>query len=244
MIRITTIPTTNNGIKTMKLLSKNAKTEKSLKLNVLTFALQLAPSDLSGHNVCPKASNGCRLTCLYYAGKGAFSNVQKARINRTLQFFDNREQFMLDLVQDVQSGIKKAKKLGFIPSFRLNTLSDLPFEKFRVTVNGIEYRNIMDAFPDIQFYDYTAIPNRKVPSNYHLTFSRKEDNQADVERAIENGYNVSVVFKKTLPETYMGLPVIDGDQTDVRYLDPKGVIVGLKAKGKARKDTSGFVVIL
>jgi hypothetical protein len=143
--------------------------------------------------------------------------------------------------------IKQSKRLGLIPVFRLNGTSDLSFEKYEVVRNQKLFRNIFSAFAEVQFYDYTKVLGRKVTAieNYHLTFSAADGNDADVVKAIQQGYNVATVFgiKKTLPmpETYMGLPVFNGDESDLRFLDPKGVVVGLYAKGKAKKDTSGFV---
>ena len=134
-----------------------------------------------------------------------------------------------------------------IPVFLLNGSSDIAFEKYEVVRDGVMYRNIFSAFPDIQFYDYTKILGRKTVAyeNYHLTFSAADGNDVDVANAIAQGYNIATVFgiKKTLPmpETYMGIPVFNGDESDLRFLDPHGVIVGLYAKGKAKKDTTGFV---
>jgi hypothetical protein len=131
--------------------------------------------------------------------------------------------------------------------FRLNGTSDIAFEKYEVVRDGVMYRNIFSAFPDVQFYDYTKILGRKTVTyeNYQLTFSAADGNDADVAKAIAQGYNIATVFgiKKTLPmpETYMGIPVFNGDESDLRFLDPHGVIVGLYAKGKAKKDTTGFV---
>lgn len=237
----------------MKLLTTaNTKTLKSNGLGYITAVLHLSPAATSGFQVCPKASEGCKMSCLAFAGRGVFSTVQKARIEKTKYFFQNRDAFMAQLVKEVESFVKKAAKLDAIPAIRLNTLSDLPFYKFRVTRAGVEYRNIMDAFPNVQFYDYTAVVSKAGASisNYHLTFSRKESNQADVEKAIKLGYNVTVVFDiaKTapLPATYMGRPVISGDNDDARFLDPKGVVIGLYIKGtnkakQAARD-SGFAV--
>jgi hypothetical protein len=168
---------------------------------------------------------------------GAFSNVQQARINRTKMFFEDRFNFMLQLVKEIKSAKKKADKEGLKLLVRPNGTSDIAWEKIRV--EGA--RNIFELFPDVQFYDYTAIAGRTVPDNYHLTFSRKESNDRDVSAAIRNGLNVAVVFDK-LPETYLGLPVVSGDDTDIRVNDPRGVVVGLKAKGPAKRDLSGFVV--
>jgi len=147
------------------------------------------------------------------------------------------------LYADIKLAIKQAKKKGMIPVFRLNGTSDIAWEKYDM-LPGL---NVFECFPDVQFYDYTKILGRKVKgiANYHLTFSAADGNDSDVYRAIAEGLNVATVFgiKKTepMPETYNGRPVFNGDESDLRFLDPKGVIVGLYAKGKAKKDTSGFV---
>ena len=222
----------------MTLLSTaNTKTMKGEKYGYKTYILHLAPSLISGFQTCPKASAGCAAACLNKAGMGVFSNVQTARINRTKMFFQDRVTFMNQLVKEIKSAKKKADKEGLKLLVRPNGTSDIAWEKIRVG----DYRNIFEMFPEVQFYDYSAVANRKVPENYHLTFSRKESNDADVRSAIRNGLNVAVVFDK-LPETYMGLPVVSGDDTDIRVNDPKNVIIGLKAKGPAKKDISGFVV--
>lgn len=222
----------------MALLSTaNTKTLKGEKYGYKTYILHLAPSLISGFQTCPKASAGCAAACLNKAGMGAFSNVQQARINRTKMFFQERDVFMTQLANEIRRAVKKAKKEGLQLLVRPNGTSDIPWEKIRV--EGA--RNIFELFPEVQFYDYTAIPNRTVPENYHLTFSRKESNSADVATALRNGLNVAVVFDK-LPATYLGRPVVSGDDTDIRVNDPKGVVVGLKAKGPAKRDLSGFVV--
>ena len=154
---------------------------------------------------------------------------------------------MADLVKDIELAIKQSARLNLIPVFRLNGTSDLAFEKYEVVRNGKLFRNIFAAFPEVTFYDYTKILGRKIKEipNYSLTFSAADGNDADVSKAIVQGYNIAVVFgiKKTLPmpETYLGIPVFNGDESDLRFLDPQGVVVGLYAKGKAKKDTTGFV---
>jgi hypothetical protein len=151
------------------------------------------------------------------------------------------------LVADITLAIKQAKRQNLIPVFRLNGTSDLSWEKYRVVRNGVVFTNIFSAFPEVQFYDYTKILGRKVKDikNYHLTFSAADGNDADVLSAMTQGMNVAVVFgiKKTLPmpELYKFRSVFNGDDSDLRFLDPKGVVVGLYAKGKAKKDTTGFV---
>jgi hypothetical protein len=235
----------------MKLLSTgNPKMLKGLSQGYNTYILHLAPADLSGFNTCPKATAGCKAACLNTAGRGGMfkkgettNAIQKARIRKTKMFYEQRQDFMLALKKDIELAIKQSKRLGLIPVIRLNGTSDLSWEKYDM----IPGQNVFECFPDIQFYDYTKILGRKVKgiANYNLTFSAADGNDADVYSAIAQGYNIATVFglKKTepMPETYMGRPVFNGDESDLRFLDPKGVVVGLYAKGKAKKDTSGFV---
>ena len=226
----------------MKLLSTgNPKLLKGEKKGYLSFVLHLAPADLSGKEVCPKRTAGCTMACLNTAGRGGIIKkgettnlIQEARIRKTKMFFENREQFLKDLESDIRLGIKQAEKKGMIPVFRLNGTSDLAWEKY----------GIIEKFPEVQFYDYTKIVGRKVShlKNYHLTFSKADGNDIDTRLAVNKGMNVAVVFNE-VPETFLGRPVVNGDDTDLRFLDPVSVVVGLKAKGKARKDTTGFVVI-
>ena len=279
----------------MKLLTtKNPKVAKGEKLGYLTSVLHLAPSDLSGFNTCPMATNGCRKSCLNTAGRGGMikigettNTIQKARIRKTRMFFCERKKFMVQLVSEITKVIKLAEKYELTPVFRLNGTSDIRWENVNVTVDGVDYPNVMTAFPNVTFYDYTKIPNRRnLPSNYFLTFSRADGNEAHCYVAISNGMNVAVVFRKGgakvrivrtleerlaardkrnaarkyrknapkkpyvprkidlswIPETFMGLPTIHGDESDLRFLDPKGSIVALAAKGEAKYDISGFVV--
>lgn len=235
----------------MKLLNvdKNAKTVKGNKYGVLTGILYLAPHTLSGYQVCPKSSNGCREDCLFTAGMGIYQNVMRARINRTKRFFEEREAFMADLVEDIEALIRKAKKLGLTPAVRLNGTSDIAWEKFKVIRSGKVYLNVFEAFPELSYYDYTKILARRSAlryKNYHLTFSLSEENAEEAQAAIESGFNLAVVLnigpKVAKPAKWSGFPVIDGDTNDIRFHDPKGGhVVALSAKGKARKDTSGFV---
>jgi hypothetical protein len=235
--------------KNLLTISTNAKTVKGEKLGILTGVLYLAPADVSGYEVCPKASAGCKAACLYTAGLGVMAPVVAGRINRTLWLHEDRDSFMDTLVADIQRLIRKAARKGMVPAVRLNGTSDIAWEKYRVTVDGVNHRNLMVAFPDLQFYDYTKIRGRKSAialPNYHLTFSLAEDNDTDAFMAIREGYNVAVVMnlrkKDAKPSQWMGFPVVDGDTSDVRFFDPNGgAIVALTAKGKARYDTSGFV---
>lgn len=233
----------------MKLLTiGNPKMAKAYKLGYLTAVLHLAPATLSGHNVCPFATAGCIASCLNTAGRGGImkagetSNaIQRCRINRTKLFYDNRATFLELLRADIRKVISMAKRLNLKPSIRLNGTSDILWERVAPA--------IFAEFPTVRFYDYTKAPaglRSNLPANYHLTYSRAEGNNGNVAQWLEQGSNVAVVFATKrgapLPAEYMGRKVIDGDETDLRFLDPAAVIVGLRAKGKARKDASGFVV--
>ena len=239
----------------MKLLSTgNPKVLKGMSQGYNTYILHLAPANLSGYETCAKRTLGCTDACLNLAGRGGMFKrgentnvIQQARIRKTKMFFENRVEFMTTLVKDIELGIKQSKKMELVPVFRLNGTSDLSWEKYEVVRNGQLFRNIFIAFPEVQFYDYTKVLGRKVKeySNYQLTFSAADGNDSDVLKAMNEGLNVAVVFgiKKTLPMPvdYLNRPVFNGDESDLRFLDPKGVIVGLYAKGKAKKDTTGFV---
>jgi hypothetical protein len=236
----------------LKLLSTgNPKILKGLAQGFNTYILHLAPAEESGYNTCPKATDGCKSGCLNKAGRGGMFKkgettnvIQKARIRKTKYFFENRDGFMVDMVADIKLAIKQSFKKGLIPVIRLNGTSDLSFEKYLVPGTMM---NLFQYFPFLQFYDYTKVLGRKVSSfpNYHLTFSAADGNDADVLGAIQQGYNIAVVFgiKKgaPMPEQYLGLPVVNGDESDLRFLDAKGVVVGLYAKGPAKKDTTGFI---
>jgi hypothetical protein len=229
----------------MPLLNQgNAKTRKGEKKGFITYGLHLAPANLSGFNVCKDASKGCAAACLNTAGRGAMSSVQRARIAKTLFFFRDKQKFLSDLWAEINKSMKSAKRKGMTPCFRLNLTSDLPWEKIKL--NGV---NVFEAFPSVQFYDYTKsvermtrFVNGEMPKNYHLTFSRSETNGAISLAFLRSGGNVAMVFRKSLPTQYFGHDVVDGDETDLRFLDGEGKIVGLKQKGLAKKDETGFVV--
>lgn len=227
-------------------IGKDAKTVKGQQFGYLTGILYLAPSDISGYQVCPMAEKaGCREACLYTAGHGAYSNVQLARINKTKMFFENREEFINNLEFSINELIKKSKKLDLIPLVRLNGTSDIVWENIPFK----NHKNVFEAFPDVQFYDYTKIPTRKnLPSNYDLTFSYSgvESYKPAIKKALANSAlsRIAVVFDKVdnIPTTFMNKNVISGDNSDIRHIDAKNTIVALYAKGKARQDKTGFVV--
>ncbi len=227
----------------MKLLTvSSTKTLKGEKRGYQTGIMYLLPSDSSGlGNVCPSASKGCKAACLNTAGRGKFNNVQAARMRKTKMWFEDRSSFYNILRDDIRQLIANSKRKGLIPCVRLNGTSDMP---------GMA-RRLAKEFPQVQFYDYSAIPKpwKRTLTNYHLTFSRKEDNIEECMEALDKGINVAMVFDvknaEDLPKSYLGYEVISGEENDLRFLDKKGkkgVIVGLKAKGLAKKDTTGFVI--
>jgi hypothetical protein len=190
----------------------------------------------------------CHEPCLNSAGRGAFNSVQAARVRKTKLFFEDRAAFFAELIPSIRSLIRKAKAASLIPLCRLNGTSDIKWENVAFEHNGIEYPNIFAMFPDLQFYDYTKIPNRRADDipNYDLTFSYSGvvEFQPHVRRALGAGYRIAVVFRKRedIPAEFLGTTCVDGDDSDLRHEDPHGVVVALYAKGKARHDTSGFVV--
>ena len=223
-------------------INTNYKTIKNQKVGVLTGILYMAPYNLSGKNVCPAASKGCAAACLNTAGRGAMNVVQAARLKKTRRFFSNRNIFLFQLCDEIEELRERAAKKGMKASVRLNGTSDLPYEKYKIN----DGKNIMELFPDVQFYDYTKLDNRftkgRLPANYHLTFSRAEDNDHKLKEVLKHT-SAAVVFAGELPKTWRGYPVIDGDEHDARFTDAgPGVIIGLIAKGKARHDKSGFVI--
>ena len=217
----------------MKLLSVNsdAKTVKGLKRGYLTGILYLIPSSV----LCPCCSDGCRRACLVSAGHGQMKSVYKARARKTQMYLHQFNMFKKFLVEDIQKLVKQAERKGLTPCVRINGTSDIDIQEV--------FGDVLDMFESVQFYDYTKVWSREVyKKNYHLTYSRSEQTPfEDIEDAIYSGKNVAVVFDK-VPEEWKGLKTIVGDESDLRFLDPQGVIVGLTAKGKAKKDTSGFVV--
>jgi hypothetical protein len=226
------------------LTSENAKTSKGENLGFLTGILYLAPANESGKNTCPFASTGCAAACLFTAGRGAFDSVREARLAKTYYLWQGVSHFIDNLELNVHALERKAKREGLTPCVRPNGTSDLPWE----TMKGNKKKSIIALFPHVQFYDYTKNPSRmkkylrgEMPANYHLTFSRSECNHDTCLEILAMGGNVAVVFEK-MPQEWCGREVISGDDHDLRFLDKAGVVVGLKAKGKAKKDISGFVI--
>jgi len=243
--------------KSFKILSvaSDPKTIKGEKYGFLTAVTYGAPSRSSGYNTCSSASPGCISSCLgRYAGraniikKGELSNViRDTRIDRTKLYFEDRPKYMGMMVKELNALVRKALRDELIPVYRPNGSTDTPYERVPLVHEGVTYPNIMSLFPEMQMYDYTKVLKRalafvrgEMPSNYHLTFSATEDNHDECLEVLRAGGNVAMVFDK-VPLYYDGYEVINGDESDLRFNDKKNVIVGLKAKGKARNDNSGFV---
>jgi hypothetical protein len=221
-------------------VGNDAKTVKGERFGYITGLVYLAPHTQSGlGNICPWASSGCAAACLYTAGRGAMSNVKQARIRKTKLFLTDRLGFLRLLRFDLNLLKAEAELRGLTPCVRLNGTSDIPWES----------HGVIEEHPELQFYDYTKsfrrmvkYVNGELPRNYHLTFSRSEINGEHCKTVLNTGANVAVVFGRELPPEYHGYPVVNGDESDLRFLDGKNVVVGLKAKGSAKSESNGFVV--
>lgn len=234
---------------------ENAKASKAVALGYFNAIHYMAPHDIAGiGNLCLHATPGCKDLCLgMYSGhaailaKGATTNsVRDSRIAKARRFMRYRNEYMMDVITSICKVQIQASRLNLKPVIRMGGSDDVSWDRIRVSFpSGVVQSSLMHVFPDVQFMDYTKNPNklrRKLPANYHLTFSRSESNKSECLEALRLGFNVAAVFRHK-PQTYWGYPVIDGDLHDLRFLDPKGVIVGLSPKGaKAKADTSGFVI--
>lgn len=220
----------------------NPKTRKGEALGCDTLVLHLAPASLSGFNVCPNATPGCRAACLNTAGRGFMAPIQAARVRRTREFFADPNAFLARLDHEITLGERRAARRGRRLAVRLNGTSDLPFERIR-------YRgtwSLLEQHPNVTFYDYTknaarmaAFLDGLMPPNYHLTFSRSESNDAACYRILAHGGNVAMVGNAA---AWVRRPAVNGDAHDLTFLHPSGSVIALSPKGRARRDTSGFVV--
>ena len=238
-----------NYTKSNNLLStNNSKTIKGEKLGYMTYILYLAPhtQNSKGINICSHASKGCAKACLFGSGSARFDNVQLGKTNKTEWFLHNRVEFLEKLDKEIiaikKKAIHKDTENVLTPTIRLNGTSDIAWEKFKIRDN----KNIFDLHSDIQFYDYTKNHVRfekQLPTNYHLTFSMSEDNKDKSLELLSKGHNVAMVFgiknENQLPNEYLGYKVINGDKDDLRFLDDKNVIVGLKYKLLTGKGSKG-----
>lgn len=228
----------------LKLLGTgNLKLMKGRDTNYIAVGLSLAPNFTSSYSLCSMATLGCIKSCLFRSGMSRiFKHINEARIRKAKLFIEDRVTFWHYLIKDIQTAERRIINRGNEICIRLNVVSDIRWEELSLWYNGVRYSNIMELFPNIQFYDYTKIPDRILPPNYYLTFSRSETNEKECIKQLNKGRNVSVVFKYEIPDSYLKSQVINGDNSDLRFLDPSPVIVGLKAKAIAKKDETGFVV--
>jgi hypothetical protein len=235
----------------------NPKAAKAQSYGYLNAIHYLAPYKQSGKNLCPHASPGCVAACLGWtsgqagmvAKQSDLNSVRQSRIDKARRFMAERAAYMRDVVKSIQLAQRKAERLQLALCVRMNGSSDIAFERMRVTIDGVTFPSLMDAFPTVQFVDYTKSIERALanargdgPRNYRLTFSRSEANESDCVRVLCAGGNVAAVFE-TKPDAWHGFPVIDGDSHDLRHLDPRGAVVALSIKGNvAKRDSSGFVI--
>jgi hypothetical protein len=236
------------GVSYLGSISMTVKHKKSIKYGELTYSLYLAPAKTSGYEVCPGRTAECSRFCLNESGMNTMTQnkkgdvINRSRITKTRLFFEDREFFMNMMIAEINSGITKARKLGYEFSVRLNNTSDINPLDF-----NLHGKNILEIFPDIQFYDYTKVAERasllNIYKNYNLTYSYTGLNWDICKGMINTGIGVAVVFKK-VPATFMGYPVLDGDAYDMRYRDNLAAIVGLKYKRTRVKLTADIKFVV
>lgn len=236
----------------------NPKTAKGEGYGYLTAILHLAPAKLAGFEVCAGRTDGCTAACLNTAGMQGTAGrhrirIVSARIRRTKWFRADKQAFMRRLELDIAAHERSARRHGLKPAVRLNGTSDIPWENIRYLGTDGRSITLMDRFPKVRFYDYTKLAlrfKRNLPANYDLTFSAADGNEPAAQVALAHGARIAVVFgnaarpsarKWPLPTEFSGRPVVDADKHDLRFLEPAGVVCGLRAKGLAKRDTTGFV---
>lgn len=238
-------------------VAHSAKIRASYNHNVATYCIYLAPSNMSGYKVCPNDTY-CKQFCLNASGNNKAdilargvenSRINQSRVKKTKLFYENREMFMAIMVMEILKEKERAEKNGMDFAIRINGTSDLSPEIFKY-----QGKNILELFPQIQFYDYTKMPNRiklmQKYKNYDLTFSFNGHNWNECAEFMSHGGKAAVVFEGNLPKSYRGFEVVDGNQYDMRYLDPSGTIIGLHyhpvasdfIHGKYVPPTTPFVV--
>lgn len=238
--------------------TESAKAVKAQGYGWLNAIQYMAPASTSGVNLCPKSTPACRALCLgWFSGQASMvadlehgtNSVRDSRVAKAQRFMRDRKAYMADVVRSIENAQREASRKGLRLCVRLNGATDIAWEGIRCERGGAQYANVFAAFPDVAFVDYTKIVarfNRALPANYHLTLSRSETNEAECIAALARGVNVAVVFGDEKPTQWNGFDVIDGDQHDLRQLDPRGargVVVALSPKGgKAKRDSTGFVV--
>lgn len=231
----------------------NPKAAKAIAYGWLNAIHYMAPADLAGvGNLCPAATAGCRTLCLgWHSGQAGMArgdehnSVRASRVAKARRFMTDRAAYLADLVRATELAERKAAAMGLRLCVRLNGATDIVWERIRVMRGGVERANMMEAFPNVQFTDYTKLASRfrrPLPANYSLTYSRAEGRDNEALQLLVAGHNVAIVFRHK-PRQWCGIAAIDGDAHDLRHLDPRGVVVALLPKGhKAKRDTSGFII--
>ena len=240
----------DTGICYLGKVEQTVKHKKAKKYNEATYTLYLAPAKTSGYEVCPGRTKECTKLCLHESGMNKMNmrndRINRAHIAKTKLFFEDRQFFMDWLIYEIKSAKRIAEKNGQTFSVRLNNTSDISPEDFYIFVH-CEKINILQYFNDVMFYDYTKVYDRielvEKYKNYHITFSFSGFNYSNCVKVLQSGKNVAMVFK-TVPTSYHGYKVINGDLYDMRYKDEQGVIVGLKYKETRTKLPAGTKFVI
>ena len=234
------------------LSTDNPKAAKAADFGWLNGIHYMAPATLSGFNLCARSTPQCEELCLgWRAGQASMvanpddmNAVRLSRIAKAQAYMTDRAAYMDMLCRAVDRLRVQGERFGLSVCVRPNGSTDVPFERVPVTWRGARYENIMAAFPSVQFTDYTKRWERferPLPANYHLTFSRADGNSERALMLLDRGINVAVVSRRHDPkrgrylEQWCGYAAINGDEHDLRHLDPKGVVVALSPKGPAAK---------
>ena len=220
--------------------SANTKLRKSTTDTHAAWSLALFPGS---KKICSHASKACLRACVSSTGLSkAFPNINETRRLKTDMLLQQTDRFLARLEHEIREVLSEFSGSGLQPLFRMNAFSEIRWERLAPHLFSL---------PGFIAYDYAANPERlgATPENYHLTFSRKEDNEPETLRQLSRGQNCAVVFHEIgsyaghgayaqrLPGTWLGYKVIDGDISDHRSLDPiapagaPGYVVGLRLKG-------------
>lgn len=252
MLKFTTIANARKetGLSYLGGINISSKIMKNQKVSHnYTYVIYLAPASTSGYNICSHSTPECRIGCLATSGRAGMellsgnTRTQNARIKKSKLFSENTQYFMAWVIAEIGMYQRKAIRDGYDFSVRLNGTSDICYNSIKI--NG---KTIFEIFPDTNFYDYTKsnLKFENKPNNYHLTFSYTGRNWLQCEVLLKQEFNVAMVFNvkngNELPTMFNGYEVIDGDLTDARFLDKKGVIVGLKFKRIADKEAQKTVI--
>jgi hypothetical protein len=238
------------GLSYIGAVNNSTKHEKAFKFDELVYTIYFAPAKMSGYEVCPMRSDECTLLCLNESGRNKMdtkvNTINNSRIKKTKLFFEEREFLVRWIIDEIKSAKAKAENLGYSFSVRLNNTSDITPESFYINDNGTK-RNLLEIFPDVQFYDYTKVSKRlelvRKYKNYDITFSYSGTNMTECLSMLSNNVRVAMVFNK-VPENYMNFKVVDGDKYDMRYRDEKNVIIGLKFKRVRNKLDQNYKFVI